>query len=655
MSRIKWAFAALIIFATLFGSLRTAQAAGRDPYLNNNLRISLSFEYDRDTTKDIKSDYENIYSSFEQRYTLDVLGNIFSRWLMTYDAGLHFARRTTTSASTSTNKITTHEWYYYFSTSLLPKSNIPLTLYINKTRTTNFTLTNTSGTWTTRLNYGLIWRGIFRTLPKIYFKADSNSHRTENTHTVDSTYTLNLKKNYKSTTNTWENVYTTTENKKDGLKNNQISTNITNITKISRATQLTVFLAASSAELSNGDTTSVIGMGSALTSSPSKDFNQQHNYNYTKLSQEGTTETTSEQHVYSGSMRYKISDRVSSSSAVTVNTGINNSVTTVRNNESTDANANISYRATNRLNFSENVSYRRYTSTSQDVFNTNFDDRTELKIDSRAGYSDNYSWASFSASGAAGYSDIRSSAYIGGKGLTMSASSSLSRINLVPFVTLGTSGSFSRARIRTSKDINSTTSYSFNANNSVLKRFALLTGSYAFSKSDSTAIASGTDNTTVSYSAATNYIKSLPMNYSWVETKTFNFFDDSSRTLDKTFNISHERVLLNGEFNASFSYKVSESSFRDGVQNRTTKLYRTSYKRNLTRNSIWSITGSYNDDELNKSKEKVLDITNSLAYQLRSWLIQAEYAYSRRTQLETDTVETRLIVKAGRSFGFSWR
>jgi hypothetical protein len=102
---------------------------------------------------------------FLQSYSLDTLGNILSRRLAIYDAGINFTFESYEQGSTT---IDTDHVNYYLKTTLLPKSNIPLTLYgskMDETLTTNFAESER-----TRTIYGLKWLMSFRTLPDTIYR-----------------------------------------------------------------------------------------------------------------------------------------------------------------------------------------------------------------------------------------------------------------------------------------------------------------------------------------------------------------------------------------------------------------------------------------------------------------------------------------------------
>ncbi len=649
MSRPVQVFVSIVILTILFVMPETTRAVEVDPYLNNSLRFGLYFQYDRDTTKNKISSFENLRTSFEQQYALDALGHIVSRWLMTYDTGLHYSRKTFDAGQTKT---TNNTWYYYLSTTILPKTNIPLTTYFNNTRYTSTSAG--SDTWRNKFTYGLNWYGTFRKLPKTIFTLKTDHHTDDRTHGVDTEYDLTLQKKIGITDNKLENEYNVYENRTAGTSTSQFSTNFINKTDISRTTKLSVSAAAAKADQGGGSSSSVIGMNTSLNSTPSRIFSHNHAYSFVSVETDGSNENSSERHYYAGAMRYNISDRITSSANVSLATDKNNTLTSSRDSDSITAGANISYRATDHLSLTESVSYSQQSSTSIDTANTALDDRTDFRLTSTASYSNNYSWASFGASGSLGYNETQSDIYEDGRGLEQSVSSNLSGINVVPLLLLNTSGSWSSSRSSVGT-LNRSTSYSFSAQNRAFNRYVELSSSYNFTTSESKAVSSDTKKTKIDFSASTNYIQSLPIRYRIDYNKFSDFFSGYTTSLDKVFTISHERIFLRGNLASNFYHATNESTFKEGEQNTTTRLFKTTYQRGLTMNSFWDLELLWSHKEADESEEDSKSIKNKLVYQLRSWLLTAEYTYIDRAFQNSETVETRLMLTAARSFGFYWR
>jgi hypothetical protein len=651
MSRVKWALAALIILASLLVQPDTAQSVDVDPYLYKSLSISMYFQYDRDTESNVDSDYETLFTSFEQQYTFDILSNIISRWLMTYDAGLHFSRKT---AGSPNSKATAHTWYTYFSTTMLPKTNIPLTMFLNNTRYTRKNTNDNDKTWRNKFTYGLQWYGRFRKLPNMHLTLKKSHHKTEGTHTVDSEYAFNLQKKIGSSDNEWDTEYSLNENIIQDNENSQISTNFRNTTDISRNTRLSIGAAAGKSENDNTEN-SVLGMNASLTSSSSKDFTHNHTYSFVNITKEGETEETNERHFYAGTMRYRVSDDVSTAASVSASTANSNSSTSTQDTDSLSAGASISYSATSHLTLSEDLAYSHNTSNSVDAGDTTLDDRTEFRATSTARYSNNYSWTNFTGSLSAGYSDTQTDLYEGGEGLDLSASAGFTNISIVPLVSLSTTGSYSTTRTATSDEIKSTKAYTFTGSNTVLKRFAELNGNYKYSESYSDTSLDEQKTTSVGFTAGSTYFETTPFSYSLDYDKSYDYFDGESTSKQRAFNIRHQRILLRGELTGSFRHTTSITKYEGGGQNSVTRLFTSTYKRGLTRSSFWTLEVNWEHKKVDEKINRLWLVKNALVYQLRSWLFTAEHSYKRKLQYTSESEENKIMLTAARSFGFYWQ
>lgn len=652
MSGIKWALCALIILAALFVRPGTAQSVDVDPYLYKSLYVGLYFQYDRDTDGDVDSEYETLLTSFEQMYTFDILSNIVSRWFMTYDTGLHFARRTSGSPN---SKATTHTWYTYFSTTILPKTNIPLTLYLNNARYSRVSNNGSDKSKRNKFTYGLNWYGRFRVLPTIGFRLKTSHNKSENTYTVDSNYNLNFKKKLGATDNAWDTQYSVNENRLDEDQSSQFSTNFTNRTEISRNTRLNVAAAASKTDNGTDSQITVVGMNTSLSSSSSKSFSHNHSYSFISLTTEGEFDELNENHSYSGAMRYQITDDLTSTASVSTNVSRNSSPTSTHESDSITANGNLSYRITDHLNFTETVSYRKNETNTEESGDTTLDSRIEFTATSGLSYNNNYSWTSFSTSGSIGYSSTKSELYGGGTGLAISASTSLARINVIPTVSLGTSASYSTTRISTSEEISSSYNYSLSGSNTVLQRYAKVNGSYNYTNTKYTTSINDTNAATAKFSAGSEYFETLPFRYTLNYATTYDYFAGTTTSLQKAFAIRHRRILFRGELIGSFRHSTNESTYEGGEQHSITKHFTATYARGITWNAIWNLTLNWQHDTVDGKVSKEWSITNLIQYQMRSWLLTAEHTYRRRIQYTRDMFETRLMLTASRSFGFTWQ
>ena len=143
----------------------------RDPYRENAWLLKLEFE-DETRTHETDGGKPTESNTFLQRYTLKVKGSLWDPRFIVYRGGVRYQATTGRSADTEGKG---DSWAYHVSTVILRKFRFPLTLYANKSTSTNtvnsknvkpFTSTYESTT------YGLNWNLKFRVLPVTIFKAE---------------------------------------------------------------------------------------------------------------------------------------------------------------------------------------------------------------------------------------------------------------------------------------------------------------------------------------------------------------------------------------------------------------------------------------------------------------------------------------------------
>ena len=149
MSRIKWFCWALAVFLVTCLVPAKAWCVKIDPYLYRTLIGRITLEYERE---DSLSGAKRTRSTFNQIYSLDSKGNILSRRLIIYDAGISFARSDSTIETTTTKESDSTQLNYYLRTTFLPRSRIPFSIFgSRKTRDTS------SGRETNTNEYGFEW------------------------------------------------------------------------------------------------------------------------------------------------------------------------------------------------------------------------------------------------------------------------------------------------------------------------------------------------------------------------------------------------------------------------------------------------------------------------------------------------------------------
>ncbi|MBE9527651.1 MAG: hypothetical protein IME99_00260, partial [Proteobacteria bacterium] len=103
--------------------------------------------------------------------------------------------------------------------------------------------------------------------------------------------------------------------------------------------------------------------------------------------------------------------------------------------------------------------------------------------------------------------------------------------------------------------------------------------------------------------------------------------------------------------------------YKEGGQDIVNKFLSTTYRRGLTRSSVWNLEVNWDHEELTEITDDDIEtkistqlvVKNGVLYQLRSWLLTAEHTYKRKTQFTRDFIETKVMLTASRSFGFMWQ
>src|SRR3990172_918844 len=200
MSRIRWLCWAMTLSVIFLLVPAKGWCVRVDPYIYRSLIGRVAFEFERETRTSGNS--SRTPSSFSQRYSLDSKGNIVSRRLIIYDAGVSFIKKnyfTATSDSGSANL------NYYLTTSFLPQSRIPLKLYGRRGELTSSTKSRSRST--TVNTYGLDWRGIFVKLPETRVVIERESRRGAGGESHSMEYRLELDKELGPTRNSFNARY----------------------------------------------------------------------------------------------------------------------------------------------------------------------------------------------------------------------------------------------------------------------------------------------------------------------------------------------------------------------------------------------------------------------------------------------------------------
>jgi len=612
-----------------------------DLYIYRLLFGRVYFEYETGTSED--NGYSREHNRFVQSYSLDTLGNILSRRLITYDAGVNFTSNNYQQESTTIDTDTVN---YYLKTILLPKSNIPLSLYGSQM---NETLsTNTTDSDRTRRILGLNWMMRFRTLPDTRIQIEQQNDSTQSSDTSTMMYNVTMTKTIGPTDNSlYFTMNTNTDNVQDNRDSQSTSINMTNKTRLSRSTIFDMGLSrgdTSYEAVSNPDLT-VNAMTIGLQSTPSEEFHQEHRYTFYNNDIDGTT---SENGTYTGNMSYKFTDRLNSTLNLT--TGQSSSKTPDKE-ETTDSlgfGFNINYRLSRKLSLSELVSYSKFDTTAETETNV---DRELLRALTTLSYFDQLSWARLSTTASLGYNKDKTTEELSGTGIEQGLSAALTNIDFNRYAIFNTSAYWNKVYNLTGDVWSDNKSFQMSAASKLWRRYALLTANYSQSSQASWISASESTSMEWEFNAASNYFRNTKIEASTKHRETFDTVTGDVEVDIDMFSITHNRYLAGGQLDMGFTYNINSNKFEDGSDRFTSLALFAKYNRKLLYDLDWTAYASIsrgNGD--NETFRNITSLSNLLTYHLRSWLVTGEQKYLQTQDQNRDLIENTFIFRATRLF-----
>lgn len=610
-----------------------------DPYVYRLLFGKVYFEFEKGTVEE--DGRRQDHSRFQQTYSLDTLGNIFSSRLIIYDAGVTFTNNDYETVSTETNTKTTS---YYLNTKILPRSAIPLLIFMN--RSTNSITTGSSDLERTSTVYGLNWFLNLKTLPvtKVYVKRSvSESASTEQTTT---SYQLDMTKHLGPTENELSYRLETSEsNSESGLTSSVF--NFNNRTHISRSTLFSLGATTSSTE--NEDSvaadTKQYGLTLGLESKPSIDTSQTHRYTYYNTSS-GDNENTGG--FYTGDMYYRFTDRFDTNFGISLSETESDSPTMKETAESFGANFGLNYRISDNLSLSEAVSYSSFTTNSDTGLNTQ--DHKLLSALTRIAYSKRLTWAQLATSYGLGYREEQSSQEGSGTGLEQNISVSLSDINVNPYVSFNTSVSWSDVTNLSGDVWSNSKTFDLSAANKLWKRYAIITGSYTKSESSSWIEVSDNKSEKLRLNALSTYFRNTRIELFSEHANTFDAISGFGQVDTESASITHNRYLLGGTLDLGANYTLTDSVYAGGSDSFTNKTLSARYSKRLLRDLNWALTAQRSENKGSRTFTKTSSVTNSFIYNLRAWLLSADHKYIITEDLVREQVESTILFRATRQF-----
>lgn len=646
MTFIKRTLCAFAAAAAAAAMVVLAPAPGlcveEDPYVYRLLFASIYFEYETGTSDDSGRSTE--HSAFQQVYTLDTLGNILSRRLLIYDAGMSY---TLDEYEQEQTRIDTKNLNYHLRTTALPRSAIPLTLYGSKQTETIVTTTENERT---RTIYGLQWFGRFRTLPETRLQIERQTDSSRSSETTTTKYSLDMSKRLGPTENfLYYNLNTSEDNFSSGNDSQSQSINFRNQTSLSRATRVDFGFARG--DSSNDDPTSPDTYVNAITlglqSTPSLQFNQTHRYTWYNMNS-GRTDT--ENASYSGNMAYRFTDRLSSSLSLSASEATSESADKSETSTSVGTGFGLNYRLSRKLSLAESLSYSR-TDTSSDS-PTNLD-RETFRALTHINYNDQFSWTSLASSLRLGYNYDKTTEELSGTGVETGATVALNNIDVTRYALFSTSADWSKVYNLTGDIWSDSRSFHASAANRLWRRFVVLSANYSRSSTESWISAIGSRTQKWSFNAASSYFRNTKIELLSEHTNTFDSVSGEMDIDAQSLMVTHNRYIAGGSMNAGFNYNLVSSTYEDGSSEFSSVSFFATYEKKLLYNLTWLAAASVSMGEGNDDTFKdITSVSNRLTYQLRRWLFSAEQKYVNTADQNRDLSEYTYIFRAMRQFAW---
>ena len=579
-----WLTAALLLAAWLMPD--EALCYDKDPYLRKSIigRVYLVYE----TFDATYGNRKTTSARFQQTYSLDTKGNLLSRNLITYDAGVTWNLNDYNTNTSATNSKTTK---YYARTTILPRSAIPLTLHWSAdTNLANTSPSNTPATQSVNKVYGLDWSGKFRTLPTTRISAETTENNSDNYQTRSNRYSLDMEKELGPTKNHLNFNEQNTQTAPAGTSTNQYSLNIDNKTKIGRGTDLIAgFTKGETGSTTQGAASTTQGISLLLNSKPSDEFTQLHSYNFFSNKSAGNTQ---EGTTYAGSLNYNTAKALNSNITLDINNSKADSPTSKTRSDNLISSANV------RLNLTTHWFMSQYlfidnTKTDSNVPTVNYNSHSIFKSLTALNYNRAFKWTSLSAHYGAGYTKENyiqppivgtgstRGTPIAGKGLAQDASIALNNINVTKYAGFDASAKFTNVENSIGQRNNSSRSYYLHGFNKEGRKYVTLSTSYTKSFNKSWNNLYDTVNDRYMLIASSNYFKYTTLNYTGSYSSTYNSIDGIAKYSSNIFLLGYNRPLFSGTFTSTFNYGTSDSTSRGRVSTATSENAAVGYSRTV--------------------------------------------------------------------------
>lgn len=657
MTNIRRICLALVLFSAVIFVPSRGWCVLVDPYSFTTIKGSVFFEFSRDTRTEKDTTVKDTTSSFNQDYGLSLSGNIFSRLLVIYDGSIDYSRQ---SFFNDVNKNTGNNLSFDISTTLIPKSNIPLTLF--GSRSTSWSSTDADNVSLSRpVNtlMGLNWAGKFVVLPvmslSIRRQVTSSGEGEGSSKSLDIIYYAD--KDFGPTKNHFQ-YQSEIDSPEGGDSSTGSSFSFDNSTQLSRHStfRLGVVRDSSFSNVESSERVKTLSLIMGLDSSPSRFFNQSHSISHSRTDIEGGGDHSNST-AYSGGLSYQVSRKLNLNLSLGVFKGFTETDTSSIDTTNTSLSTASGYKLTEHLSITQALSANFTETSASEQSELNLSDSKSFNSTTNLNYFRDFSYFNFNTSYGLGYvwnvsgdtADIPNDN--NGQAVTHNGAIGFSRIDFNRFFLFNTGGSFDDVLKTTSGNVQeSHRQYYFSFDSRFWKKYLSINGDFNKGKSSDAITGIREDEETETLKFKVTPIKGGGATLDLERRVSFTSLAGEGRSQSAAASVYYGHKLFGGGFSASAAVTVSDGTFDGGGNN--TRLISSSltYTRMLFRRLTWNFKADFHDFKVDDTFSRNLLFSNRAFYRLRSWSLNLEHTYNISQTSSSDTRENRIVLRAGRQF-----
>jgi len=649
MYRFKRAWWLLILCCLAFLLPREGSARIFDPYAKRNLTGRITLEYERYTSKE-ETGFEEQTSTFHQFYSLNLRGNLFSRSLIIYDLGVSWDLE---KFSTEIEESDSSTLYYSLTTTFLPLSRIPLSVFANRSETTS---TRGDDRFTTTA-VGMSWLLDFAILPRTGLSMQKRLTQGSGNDSEETSVAVSLQKVIGPTDSTLDYTYDVDEdrNSKDpsSRKKKEQTYNFVNSTDLSRYTNIRLAYVHNIVTHPEDHTEDIFnqGLSAFIDSTPSDDFHQTHSYTWHKRDKETGTESVGQ--FYNGSMAYNITSRLDSHASLSISDTRNTDPQSRFETKTFTTSGSLNYRPTDHLQISEVVSLVDIT-TNREQGKANLGKRKTFRANSLVRYSRDMKWFQLTSRYSVGYVQDEADVEGEGTGISQGISLGLAGIDVLKYAGASVYASYYTLESITGPIWERRIDYRASLYNLKGRKYALLTFDYdKSSESGYLEEILNSESETFRAAARSRYFKNTSIALSAERSTRVQDLAGEGTTTSGSASASHRRRLLGGMLNLNASFRIIRAVSDDFTDTTKSVSYKAKYRRPLLRRVLWELKLERLEEDFDNVTEGFSDTTqvkNSLSYVLRAWRLHAEHTWERLETDFLDRTDNTIYLKATRMF-----